>query len=77
MRQELGSNELNFDCLIFRHCVLCLEEAPEGRLQLRLRILKYHSIKVSLSAIRRSFPVKEVNFVFSASSVFLKWVSRC
>lgn len=23
------------------------------------------------------FPVKEVNFIFSAPSVFLKWVSRC
>lgn len=23
------------------------------------------------------FPVKEVNFIFSASGVFLKWVSRC
>lgn len=25
----------------------------------------------------RLFPVKEMNFIFYASSVFLKWVSRC
>lgn len=83
---QLVSDKLQFGCiswLIFRKLRICVCEhlkqvCCSGYVHIQIPSSENVSQHNMYSAeLCRSFPVKEVNFIFSASSVFLKWVSRC